>query len=237
MAKAQRRTPVPGPAFIRLLARVTDVDVPPSSPMLSERLGQWIDWTRAVALSRALDGRSTDLADGTAPNGSEEADACVRMRASLVDTISGDRGPVGIGQGEAGATIDYAVFRQHYLAQQRSMLAVTGQLRGRLRDRLASTSTDLARLAGVDAVMEQTLAPREQALLASVPVLLGEHFERLRQADAGALADAEGSADLPSSPTREWLDVFRRDMQAVLLAELDVRFQPIDALLAALRTS
>ncbi|MBN3806694.1 DUF3348 domain-containing protein, partial [Paraburkholderia sp. Ac-20336] len=32
-----------------------------------------------------------------------------------------------------------------------------------------------------------------------------------------------------------WLDVFRKDMQSVLLAELDVRFQPVEGLLAALR--
>ena len=33
------------------------MDVPPHGPALSEQLSQWIDWTRAVALSRALDGR------------------------------------------------------------------------------------------------------------------------------------------------------------------------------------
>ncbi|MBB5504672.1 DUF3348 domain-containing protein [Paraburkholderia atlantica] len=32
-----------------------------------------------------------------------------------------------------------------------------------------------------------------------------------------------------------WLDAFRKDMQSVLLAELDVRFQPVEGLLAALR--
>lgn len=34
-----------------------------------------------------------------------------------------------------------------------------------------------------------------------------------------------------------WLDTFRADMRAVLLAELDVRLQPVEGLLAALRTS
>jgi hypothetical protein len=31
--------------------------------------------------------------------------------------------------------------------------------------------------------------------------------------------------------------VFRKDMQSVLLAELDIRFQPVEGLLAALRIS
>ncbi|MCC8446692.1 DUF3348 family protein, partial [Xanthomonas translucens] len=33
-----------------------------------------------------------------------------------------------------------------------------------------------------------------------------------------------------------WLDVFRQDMQHVLRAELDIRFHPIEGLLAALRS-
>jgi len=70
------------------------------------------------------------------------------------------------------------------------------------------------------------LSPREHALLGAVPALLETHFERLRTA-AGALA---------TDPSAAWLDGFRRDMQGVLIAELDVRFQPVEGLLAALRT-
>ncbi|WP_312711825.1 DUF3348 family protein, partial [Stenotrophomonas sp.] len=51
------RTPVAGPAFIRLLSGLMDGGIALSSPDLSDRLSQWVDWTRAVALSRALDGR------------------------------------------------------------------------------------------------------------------------------------------------------------------------------------
>jgi hypothetical protein len=36
-------------------------------------------------------------------------------------------------------------------------------------------------------------------------------------------------------PAGAWLDAFREDMHAVLLAELDLRFQPVEGLLAALR--
>uniref|UniRef100_UPI001F4A9EDD DUF3348 family protein n=1 Tax=Burkholderia stabilis TaxID=95485 RepID=UPI001F4A9EDD len=34
-----------------------------------------------------------------------------------------------------------------------------------------------------------------------------------------------------------WLDTFRDEMQSILLAELEVRFQTVEGLLAALRTS
>jgi hypothetical protein len=241
MAKALPRPPVPGPAFIRLLARLTDADIAPSSPALADRLGQWIDWTRAVAVSRALDGRLPAI-DADAPFEGVDAHECARVRRALEEAISSDtaadagkQGPRPGQAADANAPLDYAPFRQRYLSLQRTMLTATGRLRGQLRDTLARTSADMARLAEVDAVMELTLSPREQTLLAAVPALLQQHFERLRETEPTAAADTQ-TADTAQAPTANaWLDVFRQDMRSVLRAELDVRFHPIDALLAALR--
>lgn len=219
MVQAQHRAAVRGSTFIRLLARLTDVDASPPRHSLPDQLGQWLDWNQAIALSTALDGKPADVAPDVPPFGSAEADECARVRAALADAVMGDRELAA-----ADAPVDYAVFRQRYLAQQRAMQAATGRLRGRLRDMLAQGSADMARLAAVDAVMELALSPREQTLLASVPALLGEHFERLRQAAS------------PDATPDAWLEVFCRDMQSLLLAELDVRFQPVEGLLAALRT-
>ncbi|MFT4267926.1 MAG: DUF3348 family protein, partial [Xenophilus sp.] len=96
--------------------------------------------------------------------------------------------------------------------------------RGGLRDALAARSPALARLAAVDAVMERALAAREQALLGALPARLQKHFERLRR-EAG-----------PEAPPSAWLPAFRRDLQALLLAELDFRLQPLEGLMQALRT-
>ncbi|ELA00579.1 hypothetical protein D769_04779, partial [Cupriavidus sp. HMR-1] len=115
------------------------------------------------------------------------------------------------------AEADFAVHRQRYIALQQQMEREIAGLRGRLRAALTSRTPQAARLAMLDAVMEQVLGAREQAVLAAVPGMLEPHFTRLR--------DTEGA----------WLTVFRRDMQSVLLAELEIRFQPVDALLAALR--
>ena len=87
----------------------------------------------------------------------------------------------------------------------------------------------VAQLAAVDQVMERALARRERALLGSAPALLGEHFERLR------LAAQDEAAAAPRA--QAWLDTFRRDMRSLLLAELDVRLQPAEGLLSALRNN
>lgn len=294
--EATQRALVRGPTFIRLLARLTEADVPPSHPSLADRLSQWIDWTRAVALSRVLDDAPKAPAFGGPGFDDIEDLACVRTRRSLAEAISA--GPPVVASGDP---LDFAPLRQHYVAMQRAMQIATGQLRGRLRDMLPGLSVDMARLAEVDALMELVLSPREHALLAAVPTLLGEHFERQRATaqavaeagavdstvpatatataddddatgiaedqavgldavDGGAPADAEpadagsdagpvttsdASAPTSATPSRStrapaastaWLDTFHRDMQAVLHAELDVRFLPIEALLAALRS-
>jgi len=218
MAQAALRPTVRGPTFIRLLARLAEVDVAPSGQSLPDRLGQWLDWKQALSLADALDGQPAVPEAATSAPDDLYAE-CARAREVLATAIKGD--PPLAPHASAQAWADYAGFRQLCLTRQRAMQATTGRLRGKLRDALMQASPTLARLAEVDAVMEAALTPREHTLLAKVPELLGQRFERLR---------AAGRA----SPT--WLDGFRRDMRSVLLAELDLRFQPVDALLAALRT-
>src|SRR5690242_1426502 len=219
MAQAALRPTVRGPTFIRLLARLAELDVAPSGQSLPDQLGQWLDWKTALPPAAALDGRPA-APETAAPAPDDLHAECARAREALAMAIRDE--PLLAPGASVPAEPDYATFRTAYLARQRAMQATVGRLRGTLRDALALTPPDLARLAELDAVMEAALTPHEHALLARVPELLGQRFERLR---------AAGHA------SRHWLDGFRRDMQGMLLAELDLRFHPVDALLAALRTS
>ncbi|WP_313319842.1 DUF3348 domain-containing protein [Stenotrophomonas sp.] len=237
MAKASQRAPVLGPAFIRLLARFNDEAGSPAAPAVSERLAQWFDWNRAITLSKALDNPPPEPEPGAAFDAAQDAE-CARVRGGLMEVIQGDidlSPPRNAPPAENEVQAAFAPYRQHYLNQQRAMQAASGRLRGRLRDMLARQSPAKARLAEVDAVMEATLSPREYNLLSHVPVLLGLHFQRLHDAAAHDPADAPAS-DTPAAPTGPWLATFRQDLRTALLAELDVRFHPIDGLLAALRT-
>lgn len=225
-----------GPTFVRLLARLTDDALPQGGTAPAERLSQWIDWTRAVTLSKVLDAKGTEAEPGAQVPDRDDAEACTRARSTLLAAIAAAPELV-VPQPQSDAPdsdiavptvapIDFAPFRQRHLTLQRAMQASTGRLRGELRERVAQRSVDMARLAEVDAVMEGALSPREHALLGAVTALLEAHFERLRAAAGDAATD----------PSAAWLDGFRRDMQGVLIAELDVRFQPVEGLLAALRT-
>jgi hypothetical protein len=298
MLQAPQRSALSGPALVRLLARLAEADVAESRQSLADRLSQWLGWTDAIALSSALDGKPPALAGSARAFGRAEEEECTRVRRSLVSAIAGDSVLAGTrrhGSSPSSARmsapraavdtqVDYAVFRQRYLALQQSMETAIGTLRGRLRALLATQAPALARLAVVDAVMERALGERERTLLGAVPGLLGGHFERLKEGEARRVAEAEAQTEVAADAaiTRQqsaeaesgaramqpesalahvnastaatphaksidagnaaaplasdvWLDAFRKDMQSVLLAELDVRFQPVEGLLAALR--
>jgi hypothetical protein len=241
MVQAPKRATLSGPTLFRLLARLTDVDVFESRQLLSDRLSQWIHWTDAIALSTALNGNPTGVRSARRVLESAEAAECARVRTSLAKAIAGDDGFASAGRrGPVQAppqavpidtALEYAIFRQRHLSMQQTMETRIGDLRARLRLALAARTPAMARLAEVDGVMERALGARERSLLASIPTVLGGHFERLRQTAQTALADIPATARDDA-----WLDVFRKDRQSVLLAELDLRFQPVEALLAALRT-
>jgi hypothetical protein len=200
------KTGVTSAALIRSLARLGDTGVPDAGADFAERLSQWVGWTDAIALSAALDGAVVAPAVAGASH-DQEATECRRMRDAWESAIQAPMAP----------GVDFAPYRQRYLSRQQMMEAGIGPIRARLRARLAETSPEAARLAAVDALMEQVLGPREQRLLSGVPALLQKHFERLQ------------------GQSEDWPQALGREMQELLLAELDIRFQPIEGLLEALR--
>ncbi len=226
MAESTTAAPVSAPPFIRLLTSLSQTDAGKSPPVLVERLGHWIDWNHAVPLARALDQPPPQAPDDIdhAPGEAE----CAQARAALVQAIVEAPLLARRPAADSAATRDFAPYRERYLSLQRAMHSATGRLRGALRDRLAAGPLEQARLAEVDALMEQVLSPREQRWLSTAPGLLGERFERLRP------PPADPAATSPALSV-ESLDAFRQEMRDVLLAELDFRFQPLEALLAALR--
>ncbi|RZJ00511.1 MAG: DUF3348 domain-containing protein [Rubrivivax sp.] len=214
MVQMSRHAGPAGSALVRLLVRLTNIDAPESRQSFSERLSQWLRWNDAISLSAALNGNASPAAAAAtrAPSGTPAAE-CQRVRAALTR---------GIEQAPTDAATDFAACRRHCLARQQAMEIAIAPLRERLRALLAARSPALARLAAVDAVMEQALGAREHTLLQGVPALLEQHFKRLAQTE-------------PQNLPGPWLDIFHQDMRAVLLAELDLRLQPVEGLLEALR--
>ncbi|MCA8166630.1 DUF3348 domain-containing protein [Burkholderia gladioli] len=311
MSSLPQRSSLHAPALVRILTRLGGTDVQRTAQPLADRLSQWVAWTDAIALSSVLAAPAPVVA-GLRGNSEDEAARGLSLRSSLSKAIANDallaparqlrRGgafaPAQLARPPepAETDADFALYRQCCLSLQQKMESEIGDLRARLRPRLAAQSPALAKLAALDATMERALAARERSLFGAVPGLLGAYFERLRADAKAARAEAEatdgdgngeaaqaggdgnhrgndggsgsgpanghasGHANDPAAapaaapltraaevapPLRarlaqasapdSWLDTFRKDMQSVLLAELDLRFQPVGGLLAALR--
>ena len=239
LAHDVRRIPLTGSAFVRALASLND-DLAPAAPdAFAQRLAQWFDWTYAFSLSAAL-GETNVHADVPAFGGqgalSADEREFARVRAALAKAIAD--APNGASETRRvhrplpGATapaetpIDFATYRQRYTACQLAMETQIVPLRRRLRSSLADRSAALAKLAELDIVMEQVVGAQERALLATVASRLEPRFDQLRAAQD----------DAPVQPG-PWLERFRQEMRGLLLAELDLRLQPVEGLLEACRQS
>ncbi|MCK7501577.1 MAG: DUF3348 domain-containing protein [Comamonadaceae bacterium] len=202
-----------GPELAPLLARLGDGPPVDGSPEFAERMGHWLGWAGAISLSTALN--AAPAAGPGATAGDAESDfrrVCAEQEAAIA------AGPDASGS----SPDDFGPFLRHCLARQQAMHDAVAALRRRLRDALrAAGSPQLARLAAIDAALEQGLAVAERRLLALVPQRLEIHFDRLRR--------AAGDTDAP------WPRVFRDDLDLLLRAELAHRLLPARGLLDALR--
>lgn len=221
---AQQRTRFTGPALVRLLARLAQSDAPAPPRAFAPRLAEWLRWTDAVALSSALGAPAPAAAPaGPRPMAAAGAQAeFTRVRQLLARSIAEDTAAPPREALIAPEETGFAPFRRLHAAKQQAMEVGIVALRGRLREAVAARSPRHARLAAVDAVLEQALGPQERLLLWSVPSLLEKRFERLRAAQ-GATDDGG------------WMRGFCGELQAALLAELEIRLQPVEGLLESLR--
>ena len=223
------------------------IDSGESKQAFAERLGQWLDCSDAIVLHAAHSATNPPAAQCAARPTAILAvgDELARVRTALVGSITKSCSP---GDGETrlkwptpsgGATIAasdsasaFAPYRRFYVAHQGDMEQRIGALRRSVQKTLARASATLRQLATLDAALDQVLGARERQLLALIPVLLEDRFEQLLAGHRQSLGDP-APADDPALWPGGWLERFGKELQAILLAELDLRLQPVTGLIEA----
>lgn len=258
-----RRTSFSGPTLVRLLSRLAQVEVAEPRQSPAARLDEWLGWTESILLSKVLNAavsssaaKESDAGDAIVDINELAQAEYSQLRVALEQAIAGSVAPpVAVsamqrrqfrGSPSVVADTDFPSYRRRYTMVQQKMETSIADLRGRMRRLLALQGPGLAHLAAMDAAMEQALVGHELRLLASVPRLLEGHFERLKRSDqapANEVHEAQTqnnqsppSGQRPSAQQNHWLDTFRSDMGQVMRAELELRLQPIQGLLAAIST-
>ncbi|MEZ5705931.1 MAG: DUF3348 family protein [Burkholderiaceae bacterium] len=226
----------------------------------AERLGAWLSVADSIALRAALQAtptqpqarrtvqKSTQSAQGAHAEGLPDLlEEVRRVRATLAKSITTPepsqprRGPADHSPQAAmvapavplDPAAEFAMLHQRYGEQQRRMEMSIDALRAHARDVLSQASPELARLAALDAMLDQMLGGREQHLLSTVPAFLKKRFEALRRQAAADAQTLFGHSPEASGPPG-WLVELGAEFEQALLAELDLRLQPLTGLAEAL---
>jgi hypothetical protein len=209
----------------------------------ADKLGQWMHFTDAIALSSVLESgmatvpaQNAELREAGSTRLTAEFE---RIRAFMATSIKKScalpGGTTHIKLPLVSPDVSYAPYRQFYNAHQRDMELSVEPLRVNLRAALAKASPRLRKLAELDVVMEKFLREREAKLLGRVPMLLQKRFDALYAAHQERIAGRD-QPDAPADWIRPggWLARFCQTLQTLLLAEAELRLQPSAGLLEAL---
>lgn len=205
------------------------LDPTPPAQDLGARLGAWLDVRQAIRLHQLL-GTGVD-APGRVHQGSTAlSQQVIDSLAQLKEAIAHDRFAPGLWRNPMPSDVSWPAatwsefwepHRRYWVDHQKQMTLVLARLRRQLRTALSDAGGQAQALAQLDAICDQTLTPRETRLLASMPYKYEQRLSRLLQ---GGSWHAEG------------VPAFAPDIRRCLLAELDLRSQPVCGLLEAFQS-
>ncbi len=219
-----------------MLGRWEPAHAEPPRQDVAERLSQWLSVRDAITLDAAHRAIQALPAPGAPRRAGARAATSVatevqRARATLVQAVLAAPAPVPAPRrgrhplplagaeaataSEPGFESEFAPWRQRHLDLQRQMDLRIDALRVFARQQLSGASPDLAQLAAMDAVMDKMLAERTQKALSALPAVLERRCLQLHRQGAGGP------------------DAWGRELQDVLLAELEWRLEPVVGLMEA----
>jgi hypothetical protein len=222
-------------ALVRQLAGWLPEGVSAPRQDVAERLGQWLNVNEVIGLrttQAAVAAAGTAAARRAAPPVDRQAlhtelqQELQRVRAVLTQSIT--RRDASRQPDPDDLDVEWALFHQRLGDQQRRMALSVEALRGHVRQALAQFTPELAQLAALDAAMEPLLAGREQRLLGSLPAFLKARLTVLRQQAAQTASADEPD---PAATDLRWLQSFSHEFEQALLAELELRLQPVIGLI------
>lgn len=209
--------------LVRLLAPLRRAGAPEPAAPIAERLGDWMGWTKAIALSSALSSAASTASTAPSPGRPHDAAAAAALLARLVADRASTVAPLHAAWARPDAVDvdpdgahDGAPYRLHHRSAQRAMARAVELLRARVRPAVAALSPRLRRLAALDAALADALAVRQEELLGRLPLLLEAHWRARRDTDG-------------------WHAGYAAALHALLRAELELRLQPVDGLIEAVR--
>lgn len=232
------------PELIRQLQSLLKNELSQSQARFSERLTQNMDFTSSLKLSevhgqlRSLERKRVSQKSDRSPEDQKKALnlAFERVQRSILQNIEQSfdqalaqpRFPLPQIDFEAEA-IDLSAYQNFYQAQQTEMSAKIQGLRSFVRDTLAASSLNMAKLALLDNTLEETIGFPLRSGFASVSKLIA----RYSQTVAAQLKESVTREQTSGQALASQLAEFHEALHQLLAAELELRLQPVQGLISA----
>lgn len=253
--------------LVRLLSDLDVIDLEADRSHFAERFGQLIDFSGSITLSKVHEELSKVTFKPSENSANAIIDDFLGEHKALVSYIAKSFIPgskpsfddwivlptpkklhVHFQKNKAYTTrrpwpprVDstlYEPYRNFYHARQGVVNSKILKFRWRIEEAISGISPQHATLLSLDRAFQKVLSTRSHELFAVVPKLLGKRFSILIN---------EHWQELPSHPDDRdlelwmkpggWISTFCGHMQTLLLAELEVRLQPLLGLIESLSES
>ena len=252
MTQASSQVGLNGTRLTRFLSDLAVADAAFAHQNFAEHLGRLLDFGGSMRLSEFHD-ELHKLPYEPSPTSSDGLkEEILRVRMALVQTVAESFVP-GAGLTrlklptlKGGFPLDqlatFEPYHRFYAAHQREFESKIQSLQIRVRDGVSGVSAEMAQLAALDETVRELLSAHTRKHLALIPQLLEKRFNGLLQehqalqGEPGKEADGERTeADIVQTWTQPtgWLGRFFRDIQGLLLAELELRLLPVLGLVEA----
>lgn len=202
-----------GSRLLQQLPRASDNG---TLPCLSERLGRLFGLGDTMSLDAAIAGRSRQSDSPERAVMERLTEELTNSRRALVRRIEAWADDV-----ESDGEPAFEPLQNAWLGVQRKVAATSRQLRDKVRKAMKDQGPAMAHLAELDAVFDHTMASYTSQCFATVPNELEQRFQTLK------------NADRPTPDIDDWLHRYCEEAQNLLLAEMDVRLEPVLGLLEA----
>jgi hypothetical protein len=230
--------------LVRLLTNLSEINFSSADYNLAEHLGRMLSVSDSISLSRSL----AQLPEIPARSIVATADAVKedvlasreQMMRIIVQSFAVKHQGTGIqvpsvSTGTRAEALEtYEPYQRFYNMHQAEMAGSAHSLRLRVRAAVSGFSVELHQLAELDRIIGESLSSHTAKLLNVTPKLLRQRFKQLLAAHRLKESDSSNTEMHHWLSPGGWLELFYRDMQELLLAELDVRLQPTLGLLEAL---
>lgn len=193
-------------------------------PCCGERLGRLFGLSNTLALDSAIAFRVRQPGMNQGPVIERLTQELANTRRALIRKISSYGSEV-----EPTDSEDFEPYLNAWLALQRRVVAASRQFRDKARKVMKDHNQNLARLAELDSAFDHAMAGYTSQCFSYIPKVLEQRFQALVQAQQ---TSSERSHETGIAPG-DCLHRYCEEAQNLLLAELDVRLEPVLGLLEA----